>query len=79
MTPEPTPDSGMSKKGSLGSRAAPVTAIVTIAGDTFSAARVIAELSSMVTGCGWVVWVPCPTGATVAAGRSRAPVAESRP
>ncbi len=79
MTPEPTPDSGMLKNGSLGFWAAPVTEIVTIAGETFSAARVIAELSSIATGWAWVVWLPCPTGVTVATTRWSAPVASRMP
>ena len=79
MTPEPTPDWGMLKNGSLGSAAAPLTAIVTMAGETFSAARMMAELSSIVTGSGWVACWPWPTGAAVATGRSRAPVAVRMP
>ena len=46
MTPDPLPSAGM-PNGSLGSVAAPPTVIVTIAGETFSAARVIAEVSSI--------------------------------
>jgi hypothetical protein len=79
MTPEPTPDCGTPENGSLGSAAAPLTAIVTMAGETFSAARVIAELSSIEMGSGWVACWAWPTGELVATSRSRVPVAESTP
>ncbi len=79
MTPDPTPDWGRPENGSDGSAAAPLTAIVTMAGETFSAARVIAELSSIEIGTGCVACWAWPTGATVATSRSRVPVAERMP
>ena len=78
MTPDPTPVAGIWPRGSFGFAVTPDEVIVTIAGETLAAATVMADCSSITTGCAAVtvcVW----TAAGAGVGRSSDPEARSRP
>src|SRR3954462_11678497 len=72
MTPEPTPVEGTVVPSKF---PAPCTVMRTTAGLTRADASMIADDSSMVTGCpGWLLEVWVPVGSVDAAGRPSAPV-----